>query len=140
MSYAWELWSQDLFDREAPRMVEQRGQGLETGLAALWQAHLGETVQLDGQQGFTHFNLWLPGARRSITIEGSRTGQQRLRLWWQENGGGPSLPGQLAAAHHGLLENGQDSARILQAAAAAASLAEFTARLNAWQEPEKTDD
>ena len=50
---AWELWYQDLFDRECPRQVEVRGQGLVQGLAELWARHLFETVQVDGQKGLS---------------------------------------------------------------------------------------
>lgn len=41
-----------------PRQVDLAGHGLVKGSIELWARHLFETVQLDGQQGFSRFNLW----------------------------------------------------------------------------------
>ncbi len=54
----WDVWYQDLFDRDTPRQVEVSVWGLVTGLAELWARHLFETIEVDGQKGFSHFNLW----------------------------------------------------------------------------------
>lgn len=38
----WQVWSEDTFDREAPRRVKVEGEGLEKGLVELWVRHLSE--------------------------------------------------------------------------------------------------
>ena len=77
----WQVWYQDLFDRERPRQVEDSGRGLVKGLAELWARHLFETVQVDGHQGFSRFNLWWEQKQKSIEITGAWDGMVRLRKW-----------------------------------------------------------
>lgn len=77
----WEIWYQDVFDRETPRQLEVHGHGLVEGLSELWARHLFETVQVDGQKGFSRFNLWWKQEHRSIEISGEWEGQIRLRKW-----------------------------------------------------------
>ncbi len=78
---AWQVWYQDLFDRECPRQVEASGEGLVQGLEVLWGYFLRESIKADGTKGFARFNLWLKGEGRSISIEGPWEGLVRLREW-----------------------------------------------------------
>ena len=71
----WEVWYQDTFDRECPRQVEVAGRGLVEGLIQLWARHLFETVQADGQRGFSRFNLWWKQERRSVVVVGEWEGE-----------------------------------------------------------------
>ena len=64
----WEVWYQDLFDRECPRQVEVSGRGLAAGLSELWARHLFETVGVDGQKGFSRFNLWWKQPKKSVMV------------------------------------------------------------------------
>ena len=75
----WEVWYQDVFDREAPSRVEISGTGLANGLTELWARHLFETVQATGQEGFSRFSL--PWRQGTITIQGDWEGAKRLRGW-----------------------------------------------------------
>ena len=77
----WQVWVQDNFDRETPRLVEVSGVGLENGLLELWLRHLYETVQEGGLEGFSPFNLSLVDAGKSIEVKGDWQGQVRLRGW-----------------------------------------------------------
>jgi hypothetical protein len=77
----WTLWYQDLFDRECPRQVEMQGWGILQGLVELWTRHLFESVSVDGEKGFSRFNLWWENEKKSITINGDWQGMQRLRKW-----------------------------------------------------------
>jgi hypothetical protein len=77
----WQVWYQDLFDRECPRQIEVAGVGLEAGLAELWARHLFETVGADGQKGFSRFNLWWEQTEKSILVIGAWGGMVRLREW-----------------------------------------------------------
>ena len=123
---AWELWYQDMFDRECPRRVDLRGQGLLQGLAELWARHLLETVQVDGQKGFSRFNLWWRQQKKSIEITGEWLGMVRLRGWVFGNrgtanqdyldDGDQTLLREVALAHSYLALAGQSSEAILAAA------------------------
>jgi hypothetical protein len=77
----WEVWYQDMFDRETPRQVEVTGQLLVEGLVELWARHLFGTVQKDGKKGFCRFNLWWIPEGKSIEVVGDWEGQVRLRKW-----------------------------------------------------------
>ena len=77
----WQVWYQDLFDRECPRQVEVDGRGLAAGLLELWARHLFETVGADGQKGFSRFNLWWVQAEKSLEVTGPWDGMVRLRDW-----------------------------------------------------------
>lgn len=122
----WEIWYQDLFDRECPRKVEVCGQGLVQGLAELWARHLFETVQANEQKGFSHFNLWWRQPQKSIKIKGDRQGMVRLRRWVFGNkrtasrgyldDGDRELLMEIALAHSCLVMAGQSSEAILAAA------------------------
>jgi hypothetical protein len=122
----WELWYQDLFDRECPRKVEISGQGLVQGLAELWARHLFETVQADGQKGFSRFNLWWQQKQKSIEIRGAWQGMVRLRGWvfgsqrtttrGYLGDGDQALLMEIALAHSYLVLAGQSSEAILTAA------------------------
>ncbi len=76
----WELWYQDLFDRETPLQREVSGRDLAQGLAELWGRYLIESLLPDGGDGFARFHLSLAGGR-SIGIDGERRGALRLRDW-----------------------------------------------------------
>lgn len=125
-SAAWELWYQDLFDRECRRQMEANGQGLVPGLAELWARHLFETVLADGQKGFSHFNLWWRQKQKSIEINGAWDGMVRLRYWVFGNkrtasrgyldDGDRELLMEIALAHSCLIMEGQSSEAILTAA------------------------
>jgi hypothetical protein len=115
-----------MFDRECPRKVEVRGQGLVQGLVELWARHLFETVQVDGQKGFSRFNLWWQQPQKSIEIKGDRQGMVRLRRWVFGNkrtashgyldDGDRELLMEIALAHSYLVMAGQSSEAILEAA------------------------
>jgi hypothetical protein len=123
---AWEVWYQDLFDREFPRKMEVSGQGLVPGLAELWARHLFETVQADGQTGFSHFNLWWRQKQKSIEITGAWDGMVQLRNWVFGNKhtanqgylgeGNQALLREVALVHLGLIMVGKGSEPILKAA------------------------
>ena len=122
----WKLWYQDMFDRECPRKVEVHGQGLVQGLAELWARHLFETVQADGQKGFSRFNLWWQQKNESIEITGAWEGMVRLRQWVFDSqrtasrgyldDGDRELLMEIALAHSYLIMAGQSSEPILSAA------------------------
>jgi hypothetical protein len=139
---AWELWYQDLFDQECPRKIEMSGQGLVPGLAKLWALHLFETVQADGQKGFSHFNLWWRQKQKSIEINGAWDGMVRLRNWvfgnkrtasrgYLDDGDRELLMG-IALAHSCLIMAGQSSEAILAAAQNCAGREVFQEQLKNW--------
>ena len=80
-SAEWEIWYQDTFDLACPRQLELAGRGLINGLVKLWARHLYETIQPDGSDGFSRFNLWWKQGACSIAITGDNTGQLKLRSW-----------------------------------------------------------
>ena len=131
----WELWHQDMFDRECPRKVELRGQGLVQGLAELWARHQFETVQAGGQKGFSRFNLWWQQKEMSIEISGSWEGMIRLRGWVFGNqrpasqgylgSGDQALLREVALAHSCLVLAGNNSEPILIAAKDCDNLGDF---------------
>jgi hypothetical protein len=135
----WQVWYQDLFDRERPRQVEISGRGLVIGLAELWARHLFETVQVDGQQGFSQFNLWWQEAEKSIAITGAREGMVRLRQWVFGNkrtvsqgylgDGDQGLLMAVAVVHSYLVMSGQSSQPILTTAQNCEHLEDFQENL-----------
>jgi hypothetical protein len=135
----WEVWYQDTFDRECPRQVEVAGRGLVEGLIQLWARHLFETVQADGQRGFSRFNLWWKQERRSVVVVGEWEGQARLRRWvygderWTREGyideGDRDLLGQVASSHARRLLVGESSDAILEVAKASATRDDFVEHL-----------
>ena len=135
----WQVWYQDMFDRECPRQVEITGQGLTAGLAELWARHLFETVGADGGRGFSHFNLWWKQARKSAEIVGAWAGMVRLRGWvfgrrqqaskGYLGDGDKDLLMRVAEVHGGLILAGQTSERILAAAEDCMSREDFESHL-----------
>ena len=104
----WQLWYQDMFDPETPRLVEAEGLGLELGLGELWSHHLTESVLPNGARGFARFNLWWVQAGRSFSIEGEWQGQVQLRNWVFPPGAtdqDEALLHQIAKAHLALVPN-----------------------------------
>jgi hypothetical protein len=135
----WEIWYEDTFDRECPRQIEIAGLGLTKGLTELWARHLFETVQANGQEGFSRFNLWWKQKRQSIEIVGVWAGSTRLREWvfgdkrhtreeYVEEGK-KELLAKLAVTHANLILVGQTSEAILAAASASANQKDFEAQL-----------
>jgi hypothetical protein len=126
----WELWYQDTFDRQAPRQVEARGEGLAAGLRALWARHLLEGVTEAGQAGFARFNLWLPAREQALSLPTDHPALVRLRAWLYPPGAAAAqepfqaadhhLLALIAAAHARLLAQGRTAEPILRAAAEAA--------------------
>jgi hypothetical protein len=135
----WEIWYEDTFDRECPRQVEIAGFGLAKGLVELWARHLFETVQVDGQEGFSRFNLWWKQKGQSIEIVGAWEGLTRLRGWvfgdkrqaheGYVRDGDEDLLAELAAAHADLILAGQTSEIILEVASASHDREDFEARM-----------
>jgi len=115
------------------------GRGLVKGLMELWARHLFETVQPDGQRGFSRFNLWWKQKACSIIIDGEWAGSIRLRQWifgsrrravqGYVRAGDKKLLGAMAAAHARLVLADQDSRAILLAAKTAANRKDFEAQL-----------
>ncbi|MBN1997877.1 hypothetical protein JW935_10020 [candidate division KSB1 bacterium] len=135
----WELWYQDVFDRECPRRVEVIGRGLMLGLTELWARHLFETVQADGEKGFSRFNLWCTKEEKSIKVTGTWGGMVRLRKWifgdkrnvyknFIEEGD-EGLLVKIARVHSLLVLAGQTSEGILKAAENCTSCEDFEAQL-----------
>lgn len=134
----WELWHQDNFDLESPRLVEKSGQGLAEGLKELWARHLGETVQADGSTGFSRFNLWWKQRGCSIQIMGDMQGQLNLRKWVFGNrqphqkgcvaAADQNLLGLIAKTHCGLLLKEKSVEDILYAAAVSKKVDDFKKR------------
>ena len=59
----WELWSNDLFDRDSQPTCESSGSDLTGGCAGLWRLTLDEGIQADGRPTFLWFQLrWSGGA------------------------------------------------------------------------------
>ncbi|MFL7791076.1 MAG: hypothetical protein AB8I69_02970 [Anaerolineae bacterium] len=135
----WQVWYEDTFDRECPRQVEIAGRGLANGLIELWTRHLFETVQADGQEGFSRFNLWWKQKEQSITIIGKWEGSIRVRKWiFGDNRqtyaeytheGDKELLMTLAVTHGNLVLDGRTSEAILAEAKAASSRKDFETRL-----------
>lgn len=141
---AWEIWYQDTFDRESPRSVDLSGNGLVNGLVELWARHLFETVQPDGKQGFSRFNLWWQQKGRSLEIAGDWAGQIRLRQWvygsrrYTEQGyvkaGDEKLLRAVARTHCRLALAGRTSEAIITAAVRSVSQEDFEAQLPLLEE------
>lgn len=136
----WEIWYQDTFDRECPRQVDVAGVGLVKGLIELWARYLFETVQTDGQKGFSRFNLWWKQKGQSIEVIGEWEGLTRLRGWvfggkrlayeGYVQAGDEELLRKVAGMHAGLLLAEQTSEAILAAAKASADRKDFEIQLS----------
>jgi hypothetical protein len=135
----WQIWYQDMFDRECPRQIEISGQGLVNGLVELWAHHLFETVQANGREGFSRFNLWWKQRGQSIEIIGGRAGLARLKGWvfGTQQGtnkntiqeGNRKLLKKVAVVHSHLMLTGHTSEAILTAAGTAADQQDFEVQL-----------
>jgi hypothetical protein len=135
----WDLWYQDTLDPECPRQVELTGRGLVQGLMALWVRHLFETVQSDGELGFSRFNLWWRQASRSIEITDDKVGAKQLRQWvygTQQHAnrnyvkvGDEELLQLVALTHCKLVLSAQTSEIILNAAKESKSHLDFVSKL-----------
>ena len=130
----WEIWYDDLFDRECPTTVVESGSGLAQGLAKLWLRYLKETLGAGGIKGFARFGLRCQGK----SIEMTETNLKRaanLRDWvvGKSSGGKEvdyDLLEKIAAAHVKFSDEGQQgSERILDAAGEASDLRDFATRL-----------
>lgn len=131
----WEVWYQDTFDIDCPRQVECFGHALVDGLSELWARHLYETVQVNGQKGFSKFNLWWKQEQKSIEIVGEWEGQVRLRRWifgdMQEtknqygNAENSDIIKHVAGVHKKLILKGETSEKILEEAKRSMSREEF---------------
>lgn len=135
----WEIWHQDMFDRERPRQVEIAGRGLVDGLMELWRRHLFETVKPDGGKGFSRFNLWWKLEQKSIEVVGDWQGQVQLRRWVfgatprrnmeDVDEGGKALLHKIAVAHKEKIMRGKTSEEILAIAKSSVSREEFEKQL-----------
>jgi hypothetical protein len=147
---AWQVWYQDVFDRECPRQVEVEGRGLAAGLAELWARHLFETVGVDGQEGFSRFDLWWKQAGKSIKVVGSWAGLVRLRAWifgdkrqttiGYIGDGNQDLLMRVARVHGQLILAGQTSEGILEASAHCESREEFESQLQSLEQDAMMED
>ena len=135
----WQLWHQDTFDRETPRRIDASGDDLLAGLVQLWARHLFESVQTNGNKGFSRFNLWLLKERQRIEVNGNREGQVRIRAWvygekkrsiqgYVQEGDIARLT-LIAAAHRNLLSQGKNCSDIIEAAAASNQLEVFERKI-----------
>ena len=133
----WEIWYVDTFDHDAPPGLELRGRGLVAGLAELWARHLFEAVTVDGQPGFSSFQLrWKQG---NINIHGDWEGAKRLRHWLfgekETTHKGyvaeahPSLLTALAYVHGRLVDREQSAVQIFILAVSALNRQDFEDRL-----------
>lgn len=81
----WILTYDDLFDREATPTVQATGADLLEGLTLLWNLHLREGSQDDGQRTFSRFDLrWgEPTASAEVDhyLPHHAAGAPRLRRW-----------------------------------------------------------
>ena len=131
----WQVWYEDMFDRECPRQVQATGTGLAAGLVELWRYHLRETVQADGRRGFSRFNLWWVQAGKSVNVVGDWEGMVRLRGWIfgtplrarkdHVGAADPDLLMTVAAIHSSLVAAGKTSEEIVSAALAAGRREDF---------------
>ena len=131
----WEIWFQDMFDRECPREAVVSGEGLLKGLVELWSLYLYETIRENHSMGFSRFNLWLKQEGRSVEIVGDLDGAVKLREWVfeetrQRSGGNVELLERIAAAHINLMMKDETSFHILKTAKEMGSLREFESHLS----------
>lgn len=114
------------------------------GLVELWARHLIETVQSDGQQGFSRFNLGWKQKDRSLEVAGHLAGRSCLRQWvygtrqYTDQGyvkvGNEKLLRAVARAHCRLALASRNSEPILVAAARSVSQEDFEAQqFRIWQ-------
>lgn len=78
---AWEIWSNDMFDRDAAPVREAAGEHTKDGMAELWRRHLTEGVDASGIDTLTAFHLrLLPAGLNHYTPRGSQYTAVSLRL------------------------------------------------------------
>lgn len=130
----WNLTCTDLFDRDAAPTLQATGTDLIEGLTLLWQLHLREGVQDDGQRTFCHFDLRWGGPAASADVDyylpHHGAGAPKLRGWLLAGDPQLMLAG-LARAHMRLLERGGRNVadRILEVAVHAQDRADLERRL-----------
>lgn len=78
---AFELWSSDLFDREAEPRLELKADTLRDGLLALWRKTLEEGVDDQGRPTFTAFTLRGARLRLSLPRDPSKNPQLAELRW-----------------------------------------------------------
>lgn len=120
--------------------MEIAGVGLVKGLIEFWARHLFETVQADGQEGFSRFNLWWKQEMQSIEVVGEWEGLTRLREWVFEDkrrayagyvqAGDQELLKKIAVTHASLVLADQTSEAILVEAKVSADQEDFESRLS----------
>ena len=124
-SAEWQVWYQDMFDRETPRQVVAKGTGLAAGLTELWRRHLHEAVQPNGSLGFSRYNLWWKQASRSASVVGDSAGLVQIREWAlsrarrNQEGSGEDVLSAVAGVHSHLMVAGRSCACIPATAALA---------------------
>ena len=123
----WQVWYQDMFDRECPRQVDASGVGLLEGLTKLWSRYLRETIQANGQEGFSRFNLWWDQESCSISIRGNLSGALRLKDWIVDRS---ELLQEIACIHCKLLLHGENSEIILESADTVTGYEDFKRKLS----------
>lgn len=78
---AWEVWSVDTFDRDAPARRDAAGHGLRSGLRELWRRVLTEGLRDSSDKTFTDFHLWC-GTRVDLAVQPfDNRAYARLRGW-----------------------------------------------------------
>ena len=70
----WQLWHEDLFDRETPPNVDVSGRGLVAGLTELWRRHLSASIGAGGERGVDHvLGLLREEVERVMALAGCHT-------------------------------------------------------------------
>lgn len=78
---AWEVWSLDTFDRDAPAHRDAAGRGLRAGLRELWRRVLTEGLLDSSDRTFTDFHLSC-GRRVDLGVQPfANRAYARLRGW-----------------------------------------------------------
>lgn len=116
----WQILSFDMFDRESEPSIDEAGELLSAGLAALWRRYLKEGIDENGRDTFTAFRLRvLPSGPIYDMPRGSQwaIAARRLRQW-------AVSPAHLAklASHHQSCPPQTAAEEILRRAAAAPDL------------------
>lgn len=95
---AWELWSNDYFDRDADPCLQASGEDFIAACAALWRKTVDEGVMEDGRPTFTWFQLrWDGGSLNLPRDPFSNPELARVKPWLQTAGVIDALAKALAA-------------------------------------------
>ncbi len=81
----WDVWYEDLFDRDCDPRIDVRGKGLVKGLMELWARYMFEAVGSKGERGFSRFHLTYNKEPGSIQINDNKEGAKTLRTWLFNN-------------------------------------------------------